>query len=512
MRLSHQPRRRSLVTTERGRRDKGYILVQFALLLVPLLLMVGFSVDVGYWYNRASDIQKAADAAALAGVVWLPDVPEARTRAREAAARNGFAHDPTGTGITVTVDPVAGTTRQLRVTIRDPKVGSFFFENLGGTKLDLSRKATAEYLLPVPLGSPENSFGNDMDKPAAQRSGLWGNIHGPPTDNYKGDAYAAGCRGSENCSTFNNPKYRTTGYLYTIDVPAGVSNMSVKVYDAGLYHRGNQNLETGDDNYGGTTNTTTTWTFYNADPTELDINDNPVATNAQCSGQSPAWSVGGKAIWTIAEEQNPNGFKNKYANLCTMAGTVPPGRYLLRVQTSGGSGANRYAIKASATSSAQPRISAYGDFSMYNNIDDGANANFFLAEVIPEHRGKTLVLDMYDPGEVSGNALMKVLSPSGSTASSCVAYSDSSTSTFASGSTLTPCQFYASQGGAKYNGSWVQLQIKIPNSYTCTPGLTTTAGCWWKIRYEIGGTATDTTTWAAQIVGDPVHLVEEEAP
>ena len=115
--------------------------------------------------------------------------------------------------------------------------------------------------------------------------------------------------------------------------------------------------------------------------------------------------MGGKAIWNIAEEQNPSGFKNKYANLCTMAGTVPPGRYLLRVQTSGGSGANRYAIKASATSSAQPRISAYGDFSMYNNIDDGANANFFLAEVIPEHRGKTLVLDMYDPGEVSGNAL-----------------------------------------------------------------------------------------------------------
>lgn len=35
-------------------------------LLIPLLLMVGLSVDVGSWYNRSSDIQKAADAAALA--------------------------------------------------------------------------------------------------------------------------------------------------------------------------------------------------------------------------------------------------------------------------------------------------------------------------------------------------------------------------------------------------------------------------------------------------------------
>ena len=72
MKISHTPRPSRVIKTEVGRQG-GFVLLKFALLLVPLLLMVGFSVDVGYWYNRTAAIQKAADAAALAGVVWLPD-------------------------------------------------------------------------------------------------------------------------------------------------------------------------------------------------------------------------------------------------------------------------------------------------------------------------------------------------------------------------------------------------------------------------------------------------------
>lgn len=533
MKLSHQHQRHSLVTTERGQRDRGYVLVQFALLLVPLLLMVGLSVDVGYWYNRAADIQKAADAAALAGVVWLPDVPEARSRAREAAARNGFAHDPDGTGITVLVDPVAGTTRQLRVTIEDPRVGSFFFQSLGGSTIDLTREATGEYILPVPLGSPENVFGNDVDLPPDQRAGLWGNIHGPQTNNHKGDAYAAGCRrtvvrpnGTTNdvdgCTTFEET-YRPEGYLYTIDVPEGVSNMAVQVYDAGLYPRTNETIDTGDASYNNAdqdaATTGTQWTFYERNATELDVSDNLPAT--ACTTYDGAW-VGGEAVWEIPENADAATFRNRWATICQKGGGVTPGRYLLRVKTTGGAGANRFSIRAKASSATQPRVAAYGDFSMYNNIN-GGSANFFLAEVVPEHRGKTLELKMYDPGEVSqvgpsnartgGNGLMKVMSPAGAVAARCVGDSNSPNSSFTSGSTLSPCQFVtATNGVAKYNGYWLSVAIKIPNDYDCTPGLTSAAGCWWKIRYEIDGQGNDTTTWAAQVIGDPVHLVEEEAP
>lgn len=40
------------------RGQRGFTMVMFGLMLVPLLLMVGLSVDVGYWYNRASDMQE----------------------------------------------------------------------------------------------------------------------------------------------------------------------------------------------------------------------------------------------------------------------------------------------------------------------------------------------------------------------------------------------------------------------------------------------------------------------
>lgn len=146
---------------------------------------------------------------------------------------------------------------------------------------------------------------------------------------------------------------------------------------------------------------------------------------------------------------------------------------------------------------------------MYNNISTG-NANFYLAEVGPEHKGKTLEIRLYDPGEVAGNSWMRILEPGGSIAARCLGLHDGPASgpTFASGATLQPCQFQASQGGARFDGVWITLQIPIPNDYDCTEG--TIPGCWWRIQYQISGDATDTTTWAAQVIGDPVHLVEED--
>ena len=57
----------------RAREQRGYAVILTSLVLVPLLGFTGFAVDVGAWYARASSIQRAADAAALAGVVWQPD-------------------------------------------------------------------------------------------------------------------------------------------------------------------------------------------------------------------------------------------------------------------------------------------------------------------------------------------------------------------------------------------------------------------------------------------------------
>lgn len=511
MRLSHHPAFVGTLprpfSTKRAQQPHGYVLAMFGLLLVPLLLLVGFSVDVGSWYNRASQMQKAADSAALAGVVWLPDVVKAKQYALEAAKRNGFEHGVDD--VTVTVEQVVGRNRRLRVRITDTSVGSFFYTKLSGKYINLTRKATAEYVMPVPLGSPENQFGggaySDPTKPAANQPNLWGNIHGPRTDNIKGDAYAPACRSSDNCTSISNDAYRPSGYLYAIDVPSGVTGLDIRIFDGGLYDRGaNESVETGDRKYTSTGTTTTTWTVYNRDATELDVNDNPTAL-------STGLCTSGSGTWVLAEGANASTHKGQWVRICYVGGTVTPGRYLLRVQTSGtGSAANRYAIRAT-TSTGAVRVSAYGDMSMYNNVAAG-NATFYLAEVDPVHAGKTLEISLYDPGEVSktstttGNGTVQVLTNTGAVAASCTG----SSSNNVIAANLTPCQFQSASGGnSNYNGAWVTLGIKIPNNYSCTMG--TVPGCWWKIKYIIDGQGNDTTTWAAQVIGDPVHLIEEDA-
>ncbi|MCU1455060.1 MAG: hypothetical protein JWN46_3206 [Acidimicrobiales bacterium] len=504
----HQPRSRrrlTLATTRRAQQERGYVVVMFAVLLVPLLLMVGLAVDVGYWYNHASDIQKAADAAALAGVVWLPDAAKAQSYALEAAKRNGYEDGVNS--VTITVTRVSGSSRQLRVAISDPSVGSFLFSHLGGRNIGITRSAVAEYVLPVPLGSPNNTFGNDPSTPASTWPNLWGNIHGPGTDTTNGDAFATQCRGSHNCGGISNTSYRPGGYLYAIDVPAGVTNMDVQVYDANLAARSAETVETGDTKYTSTGTITTNWTFYNQDSTALDPNDNPTAASAGiCSS--------GAGSWSLLENASDATYKNKWVSLCKVSGTVTAGRYMLRVATAGtGAGANRYAIRVLSSSSAQARLSGYGDMSIYNNVNAG-NATFYLAEVDPAFKGQTFEINMYDPGEVSkfadgsgGDGTIQVISPSGSVAPTCAGTTPSPLSSFGSSATLSPCAFQtASAGTARYNGYWVTLDVPIPANYTCTLG--SIPGCWWKIKYVINGQANDTTTWSAAVLGNPVHLID----
>lgn len=244
MRFAHRrPRHRpSLVATERGRRDHGYILVEFAVLLVPLLLMVSLSVDVGSWYNRVSDLQKAADAAALAGVVWLPDEDKAETYALAAAARNGFVDGVDG--IDITISKVGE--RRLRVTIQDDDVDSFFYQNLGGRSLDLARAGTAEYVLPVPLGSPRNYFGTGRLLSGSDRELLYQSVNPSCTSKVNGDRYQSlhygplytsgdlrGTSLSSCASTPSNAEYRERGYELYIEAPATRSDaIDVLLYDA----------------------------------------------------------------------------------------------------------------------------------------------------------------------------------------------------------------------------------------------------------------------------------------
>ena len=65
----------------------GFVAVFIALVLVIMLMFAAFTVDFGSWYTRSAELKRAADAAALAGVVWMPEFDQAQQYALATAKR-----------------------------------------------------------------------------------------------------------------------------------------------------------------------------------------------------------------------------------------------------------------------------------------------------------------------------------------------------------------------------------------------------------------------------------------
>ncbi|MEO8229558.1 MAG: pilus assembly protein TadG-related protein [Chloroflexota bacterium] len=138
---------------------RGQMLVLFVVSIFVLTGITAIVVDVSWYWANTLRVQRAADAAALAGVVDLPGNPtSAYQKARDEATKNGY----TGGGST-TVTPIkdpdgSGNNRRLGVTISAP-VGTFFMKIFGIPTITAIRTGKAEYVLPVPMGSPENYYG-----------------------------------------------------------------------------------------------------------------------------------------------------------------------------------------------------------------------------------------------------------------------------------------------------------------------------------------------------------------
>ena len=105
------------------RSAKGQAMAIFALVSVLLFVVAGLAVDAGTSYLTSNKIERAAAAAALAGVAYLPgDIPDAQNAALVEAARDGFPNAGTATRASgnpaspcvVTSEPA---TNELKVTI-----------------------------------------------------------------------------------------------------------------------------------------------------------------------------------------------------------------------------------------------------------------------------------------------------------------------------------------------------------------------------------------------------------
>ncbi len=137
--------------------QRGQVLVIFALSIVMFLGMCAIVTDVAWYWTNMLRMQRAADAAALAGVVYLPGNPtSAASAARAEAGKNGYTAGVGG--VTVTVTPDTANSRALRVGVTGT-VPTFFMRLFGINQLAGSRASKAEYVLPVPMGSPESYYG-----------------------------------------------------------------------------------------------------------------------------------------------------------------------------------------------------------------------------------------------------------------------------------------------------------------------------------------------------------------
>ncbi|HTY73149.1 MAG TPA: pilus assembly protein TadG-related protein [Actinomycetes bacterium] len=242
--------------------DSGYVAVLVALCLPLFLGLCALAVDVATWYVTGVRAQKAADAAALGGAVYLPaDTATARSVALSLVDENGFT---VGGGTAVEVNEDESPTR-LRVTV-STTVHNTFGVVLGHPTTVVTRTAVADYAGPIQMGSPCNVLGNEametsrIGSPAcAGQTGIyWLNIAGTDVNKARGDAYASGyCtvpdtdNTIDGCSSlapagnlwggptnnldhaeFTNPP-SDSGYLYAVHVASPVAELSIQGFDLG---------------------------------------------------------------------------------------------------------------------------------------------------------------------------------------------------------------------------------------------------------------------------------------
>ena len=250
------------MSTQR-RRDRHADERGLAAILVALVISATFfalcavSVDLARMYLEAERVQKAADAAALAGVTWMPqDLNEATKAAVEVSGRNGFPN--TGT-TAVTVVPGRQPT-QLDVSVSS-KIDNIFAKYLGIGSATVTRHAVADYTGPQPMGSPCNTMGDEP--PGTANAGpagsqlavptgasctstpdFWMNMNGPDVAKGNGDEYAVrGCGSASEwacTSGLVNTEFRPEGYFLLVRVLPGAVDkpVTVQLYDPASVHTG----------------------------------------------------------------------------------------------------------------------------------------------------------------------------------------------------------------------------------------------------------------------------------
>ena len=554
------------------RRERGFVAVWLAIILVVLLGIAALAVDLVHGYQVYQSAQNAADAASLGGTVFLPGNPsEAASRAQALASDNGFANGVDGATVVATQQP---NPTQLRVVVTK-KFDTWFAGALGFDTLTVRAEATADHDQPVAMGSPANTFGNQPDcsgsctnVSGAETPQLWFNVAGPGSRKIRGDAILPSqCTPEDgivpdNCSSGNSDR-DSGGYAYAIRNDNAGGSLAIEVFDPAFVHVGDacsatndgSNLQklhddlqaaswpdfarylsganeqwcTGDQYFGDDSGpnppvpATSYRVFFDPGTPWTDGDD---IEQAGCA-RSFAGFKGDLPNRFFVElgipsyEPTVTQYFRKWVTLCTIGG-AQKGDYVLRIATTTGSGHNRGAIRARKNGSLAANdvsLFARGRMSVYANAV-GANTVFYLARVLPGAAGRTLAVKFFDTGDAADSGTITILPPTDATAAGGGPLTSFSGCTYTAprgNSTGPPWGGRSSTGSGcsvsgvhrnNWNGQWIEWYVPIPSGYSCD--FADATKCWVRIRFQYGSgvSVTDTTTWTASLDGNPVRIVD----
>lgn len=510
---------------EPAKSEMGVTLPLVALMMVTLLGIASFAVDLGWFYLNASRIQRAADAAALAGVIHMPNDPtEAFNVAHDIAQSNGYEDlEVPGVFPQVVAATVPLQPNQLRVTVTE-QVPTFFLKVFGMSNQVITRTAQAEYVPPLRLGSPFSTMGNDPNcfspaSPSNPCSGnFWIGIYGTHINTSNGDPFGSFCLSGAVSSTCpQNPLYRPEGYLFGV-VPS-TNSLTIQALDPQHRYNGGaaggygDTWRTGDNKPSpGTATTpgpTTTYTLWDADNTPEVIADN---TTVLCSA---TYASQPQINNNQAPPFSPPDPTWIWSNVCSGVSVVANRTYVLQVQVDGvgadDDGSNRFSLRVG---SGNGKLFAIRDFSVFFN-SSAADSYLYLAEVPEIYKGKTFVVEGFDPGDISGggsgNLELRYPTGSGTWAAfpTCDAWVKDSVAdpTWSLIGTLTPCSVSVNNSQPlsspqNFQNKWFKLEAVLPSTYSCS------SNCWWQMAYVgFSQPPRDHVTWRAYVEGNPIHLV-----
>jgi hypothetical protein len=361
--------------------------------------------------------------------------------------------------------------------------------------------------------------------------GFWGTMASQQADDINGDAYLAQNEGGSNPNDEYDPSQY---YNYAVEIPAGGSNGEVWIYDAPFCATdGSGEYGTGDRWFGGSGAITAVYELYDTHNQPYNMSAHTLvqssgglfvrqrASDATLNGPTG----GGIADCSVGATGNQADGRYWHNRWYRLANNLPAGTYRVRTSSidpsnpndagNSGDGHNSFSIWARASGSS-PRVYGIGAMEAYSPLPGGAASTFYLAQIEAVHAGKTLHIELWDPGDTQSlSAALEILIPTtsgyqpanvtwtadeGTRNGSCRQRSGSGTSIISN-----------TGGSSQFNGCWIAIDIPIPTNYSApTPAGETEPG-WWKIRYTMGGSSSssafDLTTWQVQIRGNPVHLV-----